>query len=217
MTVKQTLYVFGASGHGKVVAEAASRSGVYQVVGFLDDNPVKTGLRLLDLPVLGGLDSLSTRQVSVALGVGSNRDRLAVLRRLDEAGVTVVSIVHPSAVVSSGVSLGVGSYVGPGAVVHVDAHVGRACILNSCSVVEHDNFLNDGVHLSPNATLGGNVTIGEGAHVGLGAAVLPGLTIGAWAVIGAGAVVTKALPIGVAAAGVPARILPSPTPPTVEG
>lgn len=207
MTARLALYVFGASGHGKVVAEAALRSGVHDVVGFLDDDPAKWKLRLLDLPVLGGLDALPATLAAVALGVGSNRARLVLLHRLHERGVTVVSVLHPSSVVASGVSLGAGSYVGPGAVVHVDACVGRACILNSGSVVEHDNVLADGVHISPNAALGGNVEIGEGAHIGLGAAVLPGVTIGAWAVVGAGAVVTRPLPAGVVAAGVPARIL----------
>jgi sugar O-acyltransferase (sialic acid O-acetyltransferase NeuD family) len=206
MTTRLALYVFGASGHGKVVAEAALRSGAHGVEGFLDDDPAKWGLRLLGLPVLGGLGSLPATQAAVALGVGSNRARLALLRRLLERGVTVVSVVHPSSVVASDVSLGAGTYVGPGAVVHVDARVGRACLVNSGSVVEHDNVLADGVHISPNATLGGNVEIGEGAHIGLGAAVLPGVTIGAWAVVGAGAVVTKPLPAGVLAAGVPARI-----------
>jgi acetyltransferase EpsM len=216
MTARLALYVFGASGHGKVVAEAALRAAAHDVVGFLDDDPEKWSLRLLNLPVLGGLDALPATQAAVALGVGSNDARLALLRRLDERGVTVVSVVHPSSIVSSGVSLGAGSYVGPGVVVHVDARVGRACILNSGSVVEHDNILGDGVHISPNAALGGNVEIGEGAHVGLGAAVLPGITIGAWTIVGAGAVVTKPLPAGVAAAGVPARILPSSRPSTVK-
>jgi len=210
-TSRPRVYVFGASGHGKVVAEAAVRSGLFDVAGFLDDDSAKWGGRLSGLPVTGGLEALAPGAV-VALGVGSNEARLALLRRLDSLGIPVATILHPTAVVSSGVELGAGTYVGPGAVVHVDARVGRACILNSRSVVEHDNVLADGVHVSPNATLGGNVKIGEGSHIGLGASVLPGVTIGAWTVVGAGAVVTKPLPNGVSAAGVPARILPARTP-----
>ncbi len=215
MSARLPLYVFGASGHGKVVAEAALRSGAHEVVGFLDDDPAKWKLRLLDLPVLGGLDALPATAVAVALGVGSNRARLALLHRLQGLEATVASIVHPSAVVASGVSLGAGSYVGPGSVIHVDAHVGQACIVNSGAVVEHDNILGDGVHISPNAALGGHVEIGEGAQIGLGAAVLPGVTIGAWTVVGAGAVVNRPLPAGVVAAGVPARVLRDPGPSVV--
>jgi acetyltransferase EpsM len=204
---RPTVYVLGAGGHGKVVAEAAARSGQVFVAGFLDEDPAKWGSQLSGLPVAGGLDALPPG-AAVALGVGSNEARLALLGRLGERRIPVVTIVHPAATVSSGAQIGEGTYIGPGAVVHVDARVGRGCILNSGSVVEHDNVLGDGVHVSPNAALGGNVEVGEGSHVGLGASVLPGIVIGPWTVVGAGAVVTRPLPGGVSAAGVPARILP---------
>ena len=207
MTERLPLYVFGASGHGKVVAEAAMRSGYFDVLGFLDDDTAKWKGRVFDRPVLGGLDALREVSASVALAIGANRVRLDLLKRLEERGATIVAVVHPSAIVSSGVSIGIGTYVGPGAVIHVDAQVGRGCIVNSGAVVEHDNVLGDGVHISPNAALGGGVQVGEGAHIALGSVVLPGVTVGAWSIVGAGSVVTKALPDGVVAAGAPARIL----------
>ncbi len=207
MSERLPLYVFGASGHGKVVADAALASHLFVVRGFLDDDASRHGQVLLGLPVEGGLDAIQGQQgrVGVALGVGSNRARLAVLSRLVAAGHSVVTVVHPSAVVASGVTLGDGSFVAPLSVVHTEAHVGRACIVNSGAVVEHDDKLADGVHVSPNAALGGGVTLGQGVHVGLGAVVLPNVMIGDWAVVGAGAVVTSAVAEGVTVAGVPAR------------
>jgi acetyltransferase EpsM len=198
MTERMPLYVFGASGHGKVVADAALASGRFALRGFLDDDPSRHGQILVGVPVEGGLDAVQGQQgrVAVALGVGSNAARLAVLSRLASAGHTVATVVHPSAVVASGVALGEGTFVGPLAVVHTDARLGRACIVNSGAVVEHDN--------------GGNVTLGEGVHVGLGAAVLPGLRVGAWSVVGAAAVVIENVPDDVTVAGVPARKLRTP-------
>lgn len=205
---RPTVYVLGAGGHGKVVAEAAVQSGRFLVAGFLDEDPAKWGSTLSGLPVTGGLDALP-QGAMVALGVGSNGTRLALLGRLGNRQIPIATVVHPAATVSPGAQIGEGSYIGPGAVVHVDARVGRACIVNSGAVVEHDNVLADGVHVSPNAALGGNVTVGEGSHIGLGASVLPGIVIGPWTVVGAGAVVTKPLPGGVSAVGIPARVLPS--------
>jgi sugar O-acyltransferase (sialic acid O-acetyltransferase NeuD family) len=212
MTERLPLYVYGASGHGKVVADAALASDRFAVRGFLDDDGSRHGQALLGLPVEGGLEAIQGQQgrVAVALGVGSNRARLAVLERLAAAGHSVVTVVHPSAVVATGVVLGDGTFVAPLAVVHTDARLGRACIVNSGAVVEHDNVLGDGVHVSPNAALGGNVTLGDEVHVGLGAVVLPGITVGARSVVGAGAVVIEGVPEGVTVAGMPARRLRTP-------
>lgn len=210
MSDRLSIYVFGGGGHGKVVAEAAIASHLFAVRGFLDDDTSRYGRLLMGFPIEGGLDAIRGRQgrVGVALGVGSNKARLAVFERLVAEGQTIVTVVHPSAVVASAATLGVGCYVGPLAVIHADARVGRACIVNSGAIVEHDNVLGDGVHVSPKAALGGNVTLGDRVHIGLGASVIPGVTIGARSVVGAGAVVIADVPPDTTVVGVPAKPLP---------
>ncbi len=209
MTQRLDLYVWGAGGHGKVVAEAALAAGRFSVRGYLDDDVTKRGRKVLGLPILGGLDALADLEgrVAVAAGIGDNRTRLNVLAHLEGRNVELCTVTHPSAVVASTALLGPWTYVGPGAVVHADARLGRACIVNSGAVVEHDNQLGEGVHVAGNATLGGNVVIGDGTLVGLGAVVLPGVTIGAWVVVGAGAAVLRDLSPHVVAVGCPARVL----------
>jgi acetyltransferase EpsM len=206
----RTLYVFGASGHGKVVAEAARRGGRFQVRGFLDDDEALVGREWDGVPVVGGRDRLASLQAGaeIALGVGDNRARSGVAWAVLAQGRHLATVIHPTAVVASGAWIGPGSYLGPNSVVHSDATVGRGCVVNSGAVVEHDCRLDDFVHLSPRSALGGAVRIGEGVHVGLGAVVLPGLNVGAWTILGAGAVLLRSLPAGVVAVGVPARCLP---------
>jgi acetyltransferase EpsM len=205
----RVLYVYGASGHGLVVADAALATQLFDVRGFLDDDPSRHGRVVFERHVQGGIAVLDGQQgrVQVALGIGANLDRLAALSRLVAEGHAVATIVHPSAVVGSGVTLGVGTFVAPLALVHTHARLGRGCIVNSGAVVEHENVLGDGVHLSPNAALGGNVTLGDGVHVGLGAVVLPGVKVGARSAVGAGAVVIDDVPEDTTVVGVPAREL----------
>jgi sugar O-acyltransferase (sialic acid O-acetyltransferase NeuD family) len=209
--MKQTaLYIYGAGGHGRVVADTAELSTQYEVLGLLDDDSERWGQRIGGLTVLGGRDALAFLEegASIGLGIGSNRSRARVVGDLRRRGFRLATVVHPSAVIARGVVLGEGTYVAPLAVVHSDAVAGAACIVNTGAVVEHDCRLGDFAHVSPRAALGGGARIAEGAHVGLGAVLLPDTTLGPWATLGAGAVMVSSLPGGVTAAGVPARVLP---------
>lgn len=206
--MRRPLYVFGAGGHGKVVAEAALRANEEEVRGFLDDDLAKRGSPVLGRPVVGDLETWASleKDAVLALGVGANASRLDARERARARGIPLTTVVHPSAVVATGVSIGEGSYVGPGAVIHVDARLGAACIVNSLALVEHDCVLEDGVHVSPQAALGGGVRLGKGVHLGLGAVVLPGLAVGAFAIIGAGSVVTRSVAANEVVWGSPARV-----------
>lgn len=209
MSPRVPLYVFGAGGHGKVVAEAARAGRTYRLRGFIDDDPARWRQEWDGLPVVGGREVLATlpRAAEIALGVGENRARAELAQAVTDAGRRLATVVHPTAVLAHGVRLGSGTYVAPLAVLHNDAQVGRACIINTAAVVEHDCRLSPWVHVSPRAVLGGGVRIGEGAQVGLGAVILPGLTLGPWSTLGAGTVMVRPLPAGVTAVGVPARVL----------
>ena len=57
MTGRTALYVFGAGGHGRVVAEAAQATR--HVHGFLDDDPNKIGKYVRGVRVFGGISQLS--------------------------------------------------------------------------------------------------------------------------------------------------------------
>jgi acetyltransferase EpsM len=208
MTARIPLYVFGAGGHGKVVAEAAFHCDRFAVRGFLDDDADRWGGEWYGLPVIGGREALDGLEetAEVALAVGANRTRAEMARAIRARGRALATIVHPTAVIAGTARVGEGTYVAPLAVLHSDARVGHGGIVNTGAVVEHDCQVEDWVHLSPRATLGGEVHVEEGVHVGMGAIVLPGLTLGRWATLGAGAVMIASLPPEVVAVGVPARV-----------
>jgi len=207
MTIER-IYVYGASGHGKVVADALLTGGAV-VAGFVDDGRA-TGGAVLGLPVCGDgewlRDQARDMGIGVALGIGDNLARRAVAARCVAWGLELVTAVHPSATVARSATLGAGVVVMAGAVVNPDARVGRGAIINTGAVVEHDVAVGDFAHLSPNASSGGAASVGDLAHLGLGATVLPGVRVGRFAVIGAGAVVLRDVPDGAVATGVPAVV-----------
>lgn len=204
------IFVYGAGGHGKVVADALiSQRDDGEFAGFVDDREELWGGEALGFPVRGGEwlgGQAGQSEIAIALGVGSAEARRAILERCWRWGVEIVTVVHANASVSKFAQLGRGTVVMAGAVINADARIGGGAIVNSGAVVEHDVEVGDFAHVAPNATMGGASRLGTFSHLGLGAAVLQGLRVGAHTVIGAGAVVTKDVDDYVVAFGVPARI-----------
>jgi sugar O-acyltransferase (sialic acid O-acetyltransferase NeuD family) len=191
------------------VAGAALSIGI-RLAGFLDDDGGHDGELLLGLPVVSWarFTSVPTGNApSIALGIGDNNLRRQIFERLAASGLEILTVVHRSAVVERGVTLGAGTVVMAGAVVNPDARVGVGAILNTGCVVEHDCALGEFVHISPNAALAGGVRIGAFTHVGLGAAILPRVSVGSNVRVGAGAVVVRDVEDGATVVGVPARAI----------
>jgi sugar O-acyltransferase (sialic acid O-acetyltransferase NeuD family) len=215
MPAPARLILIGASGHAKVVADAAARSGLFTVVVFLDDHKPK-GTPFFGASVLGAAADLAalTRAHAldaffVAIGDDAARARVADAARASARGLAFATIIHPSAVVAEGAAVGAGSVVMAGAVVQPGARVGEGVIVNTRASVDHDAVLEDFAAISPGVSLGGHVQVGAHAFVGIGASVVHGARIGRHCVVGAGAVVTGDLPSHTVAVGVPAKVIRS--------
>ena len=184
------MYIYGASGHARVIIDLLESSNGAPISGLFDDNPAITCL--LDYPVLGSPpeDFVFDRPLFLAIGDNALRKKLHQAYR---GRAEFASLVHPSAIVSRRATLGPGSVVMEGALVKVNVRLGNHVIVNTAASVDHDCVLEDYVHIGPRSTLCGGIHVGEGALVGAGSTLLPGIRIGAWARVGAGSVVTRNL------------------------
>jgi len=191
------VYIFGFSGHGKVVADVARSCG-YGVEGFIDDNNSDA------MTFQSFLNRFGT-SMSVALGVGDNSNRKSVYQRLKNAGLEVVTLVHEKAVIGSNVQILEGTVVMAGAIVNTGSEIAEGVIINSGAVIEHDNKIGSFSHVSPNACLAGNVQIGELSWIGIGANVIQGINIASKVIVGAGSVVINNINNESTVVGVPAK------------
>lgn len=201
---RQAVLLFGASGHGRAVADVLARLGI-PIVALVDPAaPVGDDARHLDSDE-DGIRLAQEEDLCAVVAVGNNSRRVALARRILVAGVTLSPIVARTATVHRADALGPGSvvmehgHVGPGAT------CGLACIVNTGATVEHDCRLADGVHCAPASVLGGGAKCDAEVLVGTGSVLLPMTHVGATAVVGAGAVVTGRVRAAVTVIGVPAR------------
>lgn len=199
------VYLFGASGHGKVIKDILNANGV-KVEAFVDDNLSVN--ECAGRKVLHDAKGLSP----IIVSIGVNRIRKIVVERLladaNIIGSTLkfTTAIHPSAVISPTAKIGEGTVVMAGAVINADAVIGKHCIVNTGATVDHDCVIGDYCHIAPGAHVSGGTHIGEGTWIGVGACVIQGINIGKDCMIGAGSVVVKDIPDGVTAYGNPCRV-----------
>mgnify|MGYP000854523908 CR=1 FL=1 len=179
------MYLYGASGHAKVIMDILQSQNI-QIKGLFDDNEAIT--ELLDFPVFHSI----TKDVEVIVSIGDNKTRKKIIEKLPN--VYFKTAIHSSAVVSDYATIDVGTVVMQGAIIQSCATIGKHSIINTGASVDHDCSIGDFVHISPHCTLCGNVMVGEGSWIGAGTTIIPGVKIGKWCVIGAGSVVAKDIP-----------------------
>jgi sugar O-acyltransferase (sialic acid O-acetyltransferase NeuD family) len=205
----QKVYVYGASGQGKVVADILLACEDPRLAGFVDDRAELRSTRILGLPVLGDghclQEEAAKMRVAVALGVGNNYARQRVAEKCLAWGVEIVTVVHPAAKVSKSARLGSGTVVMAQAVINPEAVIASGVIVNTAAVVEHDVAIGEYAHVCPNAAMGGASKLGKFSQLGMGAVVIQCVSVGSHTIVGAGAVVIRDLPDNVVAFGVPAH------------
>jgi len=198
--MKDNIYIYGASGHGKVVLDCLNALKI-QVSGFIDDDMNKE--KFMGFSVVRSSE-LNIKSSSLVFAIGDNIIRKSLAERYN---CEIITIINPSAIVSSDSLVGEGTVVFHSAIIQSSCTIGKHCIINTKVSVDHDCTIGDYVHISPGATLCGNVKVGDGSWIGAGATVIQGINIGNDVVVGAGSVVIADVLDGTVVVGNPAKII----------
>lgn len=192
------LIIIGASGHGKVIADIAVKNGYHDIV-FLDDNETKK--TCAGYPVVGKTSDAISLYGDKIVAIGDARIRKEIQSKLSN----VVTLIHPQAIISRRVEIGMGSVVMAGAVINSDTIIGKGVIVNTGSSIDHDCWIGDFSHISVGAHVAGTVSIGNSSWIGAGATVINNVNICGECMIGAGTVVINNIEESGTYIGVPAR------------
>ncbi|MDJ0317158.1 MULTISPECIES: acetyltransferase [Arthrobacter] len=205
------LILVAASGLAREVLASTRASGLFDVVGYLDDDPELAGEYIDGLPVLGRISDATafpTASFVLCAGKGSAREKIAgALAGLGIGSVRYTSVVDRTAFVSEGSVIGAGSILLANVVLTAGVRLGSHVVVMPSVTFTHDNEVDDFATLTAGVSLGGDVSIGRCAYLGMNSSVREGCVLGAGVTVGMGAVVLQDMPDDETWVGVPARRL----------
>lgn len=206
MTKRADLLILGAGAFAEEVADVATSSGQYQVIGFvegLDCN--RSNDKIAGKPIywIDEIAPLLSKCFGIC-GIGSPR-RSELIDRATSLGMRYTTVQHPTAIVSPLARWGIGCYFGPGCIVAAHVHIGDHVVLNRGCSIGHHTKVDSFVTVSPGVNFAGRGHVEHHAFLGIGATVIDGIRIGKHSLVGAGAVVTRDVPDTIKVVGVPAR------------
>lgn len=209
----EKIIVLGAGGLAKRILDIVERAGDREIVGLIAPGRA-VGDRVYGYPVLGDDDQLATivgrhGVDGAVVAIGDNWRRAAVARAAGAAvpGLRFVSVIHPSAQVARGATIGGGVIVSALAVLDADARVGELAFIDAGAVVCHDAVVGQFASIGSRVAVCGATRVGDYTAIGVGATLIHRVSVGEHTVIGAGSTVTRDVPALSVATGSPARVV----------
>ena len=211
------IVIVGAGGTGQDVAgfldDINDVGPTYQCLGFLDDDPAKQGASIRGLPVLGPLsDAPQYADAAFVDCLGSPRSFLERGAWAVDLGIDnerFATIIHPTAVVARGCSVGHGCVLYPFTHIGPGVELGDHVVVLTQSVIHHDSRVGRFTIIASGCNISGGVQIGESSYLGAGCSIRDGASVGDRCLIGMGSAVVKAVDSNSVVAGVPARFVRS--------
>lgn len=179
---KKKLALIGAGTFAEQVLSYISAQGVYDVVGFFDDNK-QEGTTFLKLPILGKLCDIVTKYneglydyVFISIGYLWFDVRERIYNELKNR-IPFANIISPLSVIQEGSKLGEGILITDGVYVSSTAVIEDDVCITLRSIVNHGCYIKKHTFFSTNVSLAGNVTIGKKCFIGVGCIISDGISI----------------------------------------
>jgi sugar O-acyltransferase (sialic acid O-acetyltransferase NeuD family) len=174
------IILYGAGLQAEVVLDLLASSGRLDKLVFIIDTSPKIqrlhGVNVITASNLELIRQLGGKNIHICIGNADAKRNVA--KKLIELGFSIVSLIHPSAVVSSFASIGPGAYIGPLVNIGPYVTIGAYCQINNGSSIAHHSRLDECVMISDGCHIGGSVHIKSDVLLGISVSVNRDLIIG---------------------------------------
>ena len=143
-----------------------------QVSGVIDDNPCVPAI--FDCPVISAAEYFYRTQITgdlVHVAIGNNDIRLEKTEQIVQLGAKLLTVIHPTATIFRGTTVGLGSFIGAACVINSNTIVGESAIVNTGAIVEHDCNIDDYSFIGVRAVVGAGMKVGR--HCVIKAGTIP--------------------------------------------
>lgn len=133
------LLIFGKGDHGLDAYEIAKATRIFEKISFLDDNQEIDGT----IGKWCDYTNLMEEYPLAIVAVGDEKTRKMWTEKLITEGFIIPTLVHPTAFVPEGMTIGTGSIICARTTIAIGASVGRYCIITSGSTVPRKTRIPD--------------------------------------------------------------------------
>ena len=112
------------------------------------------------------------------VGFTNHNGRKKIQQIMHTLKVEPVNILHPSAIISKSVTIGIGNYIAAGSIISHNARIHNHCIINYHVTIGHDTLIKSNAIILPGSRISGNTIIGERVLIGANSFIFQGKSIG---------------------------------------
>jgi sugar O-acyltransferase (sialic acid O-acetyltransferase NeuD family) len=207
----KNLVIIGASGFAREMYDLASTcfatDSDFKVKGFLSDGP--SNIEEMGYPaVLGKVADYEIQLGDLFFcGIGKVSDRKKTVEIILSKGGNFINLIHPTAVISPSVKLGIGVGIKAFCVLASDVTIEDFTFMQSSVIMGHDVHIGKYCQINSFAFFAGFSRIHDLVTINAGAKIIQKVVVEESAIVGVGSVVLKRVKNGTTVFGIPAKKL----------
>jgi sugar O-acyltransferase (sialic acid O-acetyltransferase NeuD family) len=193
----EKVILFGTSAGGKIAHFALSHDPNYEVVAFTVDRAYIKDETFCGLPVVSFEDVAaiyppSEFKMLVAIYAnGMNKLRAEKYDQAKEKGYTLITYIHPQAIVAPDLLIGDNCFIGEGALCRPFLTIGNDVVIMAGAYVGHDTIIKDHCFIGSRSVVMGGVIIEPLCFIGPNATILEAVNVARECLIGGGVVLQE--------------------------